>query len=328
MVERIQDVAHLGAVEMLTPKPERTLWYFRDLFGMEVVHRDGDTHYLRGYGDHAAATLKIVPADAAGIGCIAWRAASPEALQRRVAAIEALGLGEGWTNGDFGRGRSFRFRDPDGHTMEIYYEEVRYAPPPELRSTLKNLPQKFTGRGVNVRRMDHLALFCKSVPENRRFAQETLGMRLSEQVIFNEGRDEIGAWLSPSPVHHQVAYVADAAGVHGRLHHISLWVDNRGDVMRAADILAENGVFIEAGPSKHNNSQGFYLYSYEPGGNRVEVYSGSYLIFAPDWQTVVWNEQERGTGVYWGATLPESFATYGTPVVEAPRANAPVIDPM
>src|SRR4026207_1906945 len=99
-----------------------------------------------------------------------------------------------------------------------------------------------------------------------------------------------------------------------------------GDVLRAADILAENGIFMEAGPSKHNNSQGFYLYSYEPGGNRIEVYSGSYLIFAPDWQTVVWNEKERGTGVYWGATLPASFATYGTPVIEIPRANAPVID--
>ena len=58
------------------------------------------------------------------------------------------------------------------------------------------------------------------------------------------------------------------------------------------------------------------------------MYSGSYLIFAPDWQTVVWNEQERGTGVYWGATLPASFASYGTPVVEAQKSNATVIDPM
>ena len=326
--ERIQDVAHLGSVELFTPKSERTLWYFRDLLGMEVVHQEGDAHYLRGYGDYAAATLKISAAKGAGVGCIAWRAASPAALDRRVHAIEAAGLGLGWSNGDFGRGRSFRFRDPDGHAMEIYYEEERYQPPAELRSTLKNLPMKFTGRGVNVRRIDHLALFCKAVPENRKFAQETLGFRLSEQVLFNDGRDEIGSWLSPSPVHHQVAYVADAARAHGRLHHFSLWVDNRDDVMRAADILAENGVFIEAGPSKHNNSQGFYLYSYEPGGNRIEVYSGSYLIFAPDWQTVVWNEKERGTGVYWGASLPESFATYGTPVIESAKTNAPVIDPM
>ena len=35
-----------------------------------------------------------------------------------------------------------------------------------------------------------------------------------------------------------------------RLHHFSVWVDNREDVLRAADILSENGVFIEAGPAK------------------------------------------------------------------------------
>src|SRR5690606_15962777 len=82
----------------------------------------------------------------------------------------------------------------------------------------------------------------------------------------------------------QLAYVVDLKGAHGRLHHFSLWVDNRDDVMRAADILIENGIFIEAGPSKHNNSQGFYLYTYEPGGNRVEIYSGSFLVVAPDWE--------------------------------------------
>ncbi|HLN09283.1 MAG TPA: VOC family protein, partial [Xanthobacteraceae bacterium] len=111
--------------------------------------------------------------------------------------------------------------------------------------------------------------------------------------------------------------VLDVKGGHGRLHHFSVWVDNREDVLRVADILTENGIFIEAGPSKHNNSQGFYLYSYEPGGNRVEIYSGSYLVFAPDWEPVTWHEQERGTGTYWGAALPDSFIKYATPDIEA-----------
>ena len=47
------------------------------------------------------------------------------------------------------------------------------------------------------------------------------------------------------------------------------------------------------------------------------MYSGSYLVFAPDWETVTWNEEERGTGVYWGAPLPESFINYATPPVES-----------
>lgn len=33
----LHDIAHLGAVELLTPKPEQTRWFFRDVLGMEVV---------------------------------------------------------------------------------------------------------------------------------------------------------------------------------------------------------------------------------------------------------------------------------------------------
>jgi catechol 2,3-dioxygenase len=314
--EPIHDISHLGAVELYTPKFDESLWYFRDILGMEVAHSAGNSAYLRGYGDYAASTLKLTAHSHAGVGCVLWRTTSEEALERRAKAIEAAGLGEGWTNGDFGHGRSYRFHDPDGHKMEIYYDEHKYVAPKHLTSTLKNLPQKFTGRGVGVRRVDHLALLAKDVEANRKFATDLLGFQLREQVRFDQGKTEIGSWMSPTAVHHQMAYVVDVKGGHGRLHHFSLWVDNREDVLRAADILSENGIFIEAGPSKHNNSQGFYLYSYEPGGNRVEIYSGSYLIFAPDWEPVLWNEEERGTGTYWGATLPDSFINYATPDVE------------
>ena len=174
--EPLRDIAHLGNVELLTPKPEKSLWYFRDLLGMEAVHQSGASVYLRGYGDHATSTLKLTGARTAGVGCVSWRCISPQALERRAEAIQAAGLGIGWTNGDFGRGRSYRFHDPDGHTMEIYYEEQKFVAPPQLHSTLKNLPQKYTGRGVCVRRIDHLALLAKDVEANRSFATGLLGL--------------------------------------------------------------------------------------------------------------------------------------------------------
>ena len=232
--EPIHDIAHLGSVELFTPKLKESLWYFRDLLGMEPVHEAGNSVYLRGYGDYATSTLKLTAAADAGVGCISWRAASPQALERRAKAIEAAGLGLGWSNGDFGRGRSFRFRDPDGHVMEIYYEEQKFVAPPQLHSTLKNLPQKYTGRGVCVRRVDHLALLAKDVEANRKFATELLGFQLREQVRYDQGKTEIGSWMSPTAVHHQLAYVVDVKGAHGRLHHFSLWVDNRDD---ASDLI-------------------------------------------------------------------------------------------
>jgi len=329
--DSVHDVAHLGRVELLTPKADRSLWYFRDVLGMEVVHAADGSVFLRGYGDYAAATLKLTEAANAGVGCVSWRASSPQALERRAQSIDQTGLGLGWSEHDFGLGRAYRFRDPDGHLMEIYYDEQKYVAPEALRSTLKNLPQKFTGRGVGVRRIDHLALLAKDVAANREFVQQQLGFQLREQVVFDKGKTEIGSWLSPSPIHHSLAYVMDIERGNGRLHHFSLWVDNREDVLRAATVMKENDIFIEAGPSMHNNSQGFYLYSYEPGGNRVEVYSGSYLVLAPDWEPVIWNEDERGTGVYWGSALPESFLNYATPNIAAaeqsPRQKIPVFDP-
>src|SRR3984893_8409418 len=61
-----------------------------------------------------------------------------------------------------------------------------------------------------------------------------------------------------------------------------------------ADIFLENGVFIETGPHKHAIQQTFFLYVYEPGGNRVEVANaGARLILAPDWKPIVWTEEER-----------------------------------
>jgi len=325
--EPIRDIAHLGHVELLTPCLDDSLRYFTELLGMAVTDTEGGSAYLRGYGDYAHTTLKLTAAKEPGVGHVAWRAASPAALGRRVAAIARTGLGIGWCNGDVGHGKSFQFHDPDGHLMEIYYEESRYAAPEGMRSTLRNLPMKYPGQGIGVRRTDHLALLCQDVAQNRLFMQDTLGLALREQVVYRNGTQEIGSWMSPSPVHHEVAYVVDPTGSHGRLHHFSLWTDNRDDVLRAADIFRENGVFIEAGPSKHNNSQAFYIYSYEPGGNRIEIYTGSFLVFAPDFEPVVWDEMARGDGVYWGAPLPASFLDYATPNVAGGASDLPVIDP-
>jgi len=115
MTERIQDVAHLGRIELLTPKLDRSRWHFETLLGMEVAHAAGKSLYLHGYGDYAASTLKLTESDEPGIRSISWRTASPEALERRVKAVQGAGLGERWDEGEFGRGPAYRFRDPDGH---------------------------------------------------------------------------------------------------------------------------------------------------------------------------------------------------------------------
>lgn len=328
--EPIRDLAHLGHVEMLTPKPAESLHFFEQVMGMEIVKQEGQSAYLRAWGDHDLYTLKLTEASQAGLGHVGWRTVSPEALERRAKALAADGSGK-WINGDIGHGPAYQFTDPDGHLMEIYYEAEKYIALPEMRSRLFNQQQKFTCRGVAVRRLDHINLMCHEVTPNRRFLQEKLGFKLRELLQPEEEGTEEGAWLSVTPLVHDIAYTRDFSRGHGRLHHIAYWLDGREDVLRSADILMEHDIFIEAGPAKHNITQAFYLYMYEPGGNRIEIYAGGYLIFAPDWEPVIWRKAERGRGVYWGGTLPESFKLYGTPVLDQPDLSAlqePVFTPV
>jgi catechol 2,3-dioxygenase len=310
----VSELAHLGPVELHTPRGEESLAFFVDVLGMDVEAQDGPATYLRGWGDYQRWSLKLIASDTSGMGVLGLRAWSPEALQRRVAAVEAAGLGEGWTDGDLGRGPSYRFRDPDGHRFELYHEVERYEPPDDRRPALKNVPGRHTFRGVAIKRLDHVNVLAADVRANRDFCVDALGYRLYERIELDDG-SEAGAWMSASIAAHELIYTRDALGAHGRLHHLAFWVDTREECLRAADIWLDAGIEIEAAPSKHAIAQGFFLYGIEPGGNRVEVTTGGRFVYAPDEPCVVWTEAERAKGQAWGVQTVRSFHTYGTPPV-------------
>lgn len=317
MSEPVYDVAHLGHVELLTPAFQDSLWFFTDVLGMEEVARRGPSAYLRAFGDYELYTLKLTEADSAGLGHIAWRATNRQALERRVAALEESGFGKGWIGGDLGHGTAYRFTDPDGHLMEIYYETQKYRPSAALRPALKNQPQTFQARGVGVRRLDHVNLRALDIDTNSVFLRDRLGFRLTEQVVLDDGRQG-AAWLNVTQKSYDIAYGGtDAAGMPGRLHHVAYALDSREYVLRAADIFLEEGIFIEAGPAKHAVQQTFFLYVYEPGGNRIEMISDIKLLLDPDHETITWSQAEREKGQAWRTIMPESFFTYATPVPES-----------
>jgi catechol 2,3-dioxygenase len=323
MSEPLHDLAHIGHAELLTPFPDQSLAFFTDLFGMEIEAREGESVYLRGWGEYQRYGLKLTASELPGIGHIAIRAWSQEALERRVAAIEVTGRGIGWIDGDVGHGPAYRFTDPDGHRFELYHESERYVPPDHLKPALKNVPQRYVGRGAAVKRLDHVNVLCKDVAANRAFAQERLGFRLYEQIVLDDG-SESGAWMSLTIAAHELIYVADHAGLSGRLHHLAFFVDTREEVLRAADLMLDAAVPIEAAPSKHAVAQGMFLYVYEPGGNRVEVTTGTHFIYDPEYEPVAWTEAERARGQAWGVKTIDTFHTYGTPDVSGTVTGPPI----
>jgi catechol 2,3-dioxygenase len=319
----MHDLAHIAHAELLTPFPEESLRFFVDLFGMQIEHRESQSVFLRGWGEYQPYGLKLTESKLPGLGHIAIRAWSQEALLRRVDAIASTGLGDGWSEGDHGHGQAYRFRDPDGHAFELFYEQDRYVPPEHLRPRLKSLPQRHVDRGASVKRFDHVNILAADIAANRRFAVEQLGYRLYEQVVLDDG-SEAGAWMSLSIASHELVYTADHGGGNGRLHHLAWFVDTREELLRAADLLLDADVPIEAAPSKHAIAQGMFLYVYEPGGNRVEVTTGTHFIYDPAHEPVVWTEAERARGQAWGVKTIETFHTYGTPDISGTATGPPI----
>ena len=105
--EMIHDIAHLDHVELLTPEPEESLRFFVDVMGMTETVREGDSVYLRGWDDYEHHSLQLTASAKPGLGHYALRAASPQALRRRVDAIEESGLGKGWKENNLGHGPAY-----------------------------------------------------------------------------------------------------------------------------------------------------------------------------------------------------------------------------
>ena len=199
--------------------------------------------------------------------------------------------------------------------IEIYYETEWYDAPAELKPALKNQAQKYPARGINTRRIDHFNGLAVDIKANRELFQNYLGFMLTEQIVLDDGT-EAGMWMTATNKSYDFAYTRDHTGTEGRLHHVTFALDAREDVLRAADIFLENGIFIETGPHKHAIQQTFFLYVYEPGGNRVEVScAGARLVLAPDWKPIRWTEAERRKGQAWGLQTIKSFHTKGTPPI-------------
>lgn len=321
--EPIHDVAQLAHVEIYSPDVDATTWFFRDLLGMEVSGREGNSVHMRAYEDFYHHSLTITHRDKPGLGHIGWRSQSPQALERRAKAIEATGFGKGWIEGATGHGKAYEFITPDGHRNRIFWD-VDYAEIPDSeKSCLINRPQRRPLQGVPVRRLDHVNIMASDVTATKTFYEDALGFRTRENIILG-GDTEAGAWMSVSPQVHEIACMLDRSGSKGRFHHVAFWYGAPQHLSDIGDVFAERGIKVEAGPGKHGISQALFMYVYEPGGNRVELFGDSgYLIFDPAWKTRTWTEENLDQGIiFYGSPVPQEFFLYGTPDVPAAASAA------
>ena len=314
------DIAHLGHLELLTPTFDKSARFFIDVMGMTQSGEKGDSIYLRGYDDYERYSLKLTASKTNGMAHVAYRTRSPQALERRAAALKGSGFDVGWTDGDLGHGKTFVCKDPGRprHRALLRHRMVRAAArskagAEEPGAALSGARlQRAPPRSLERARRRYLRLpqilrgLSRLPPDRAHRAQR----RQRSRHLADRHQQVLRLRLYPRPYRRR-----------GRFHHVTYALNSREEVLLAADIFLENGVFIETGPHKHAVQQTFFLYVYEPGGNRVEVANaGAQLILAPDWKPITWTEDERKKGQAWGLKTIELFHTHGTP--EIPRARS------
>src|SRR5262249_41485299 len=150
-------------------------------------------------------------------------------LHRFVTRLEAQPVPGHWVE-DIAHGPAYRCATPDGHAVELYWETRRFTATPDIATAFKNQPQRYVPRGIAPRRLDHLNILARDVQATRRFFHELLGLRLTEQIVFDDGT-EMAAWLAATNKSYDLAITRDRSGASGRLHHLTYMMDSREDVL-------------------------------------------------------------------------------------------------
>jgi catechol 2,3-dioxygenase len=312
-------LSQLAHVELISPKPQETVDWMVNVLGLEVTTQQGQSTYLRGFAEWLHSSLVVTEGPEPALGHIAWRTYGPGDPELVAERLKGTDHAIGWVQDSVGHGPAFRYRAPaGGHVHEVFWEVDRYVAPPEkAEPDLLNRPQRNPMRGAGARYIDHVTIASKGIHDDIAFYR-SLGHRHTAQISPEPGFT-VFSTMTANAIRstHDLGLVPDFSGMPGRGNHIAYRVDQRLDVERAAEAFMANGDAIEFGPGIHGIDEITYLYVREPGGFRIEINSGGWENYQPDWEPTVWHPRQGPTTIWKNLGMPDSMMECFPPVQEA-----------
>lgn len=300
-------LGHLTSLEITSPDVAASAAFYEQRFGMRVVDRVGETVFLRCWGDYYRYSLVIGPGPDASLANMTWRTSSERALDELAARVEGAGVTGEWHSGDHAQGKTYTFVGPYGHRMSLVWEVERYVAEPGLESIYPDRPERRSSHAAAPRFLDHVTIASSDVAGFARWYSDVLGYRIMAYTELEEASVTVFSVLTTNEKSHDLGVVIDTSDTPGRVHHIAFWVDHPEDLTRAADVLMENGVPMEYGPSIHGIGEQNYLYFREPSSLRVEINSGGYRNYVPDWRPHTWKPSQGANNAYRNWDMPDSM---------------------
>lgn len=304
MSRYLSQIAHL---EITSPDVAASVAFYTERFGLRVVDEVDGKVYLRAWGDYHRYSLIVAPSDEPGLAWMAWRTNSVEALEEAVASVEAAGIVGTWNDGGPGHGRAYDFIGPYGHGTRLVWDIPQYQAPAELASSWVDRPERRSDKAGAPRFFDHVTVACSDPRGMADWYSKALGLRIMAYADLDEAPITILAFLTTNEKSHDLGIVIDTSDRPGRVNHVAFWLDTHEELLIAADVLMEHGTPIEYGPSMHGIGEQNFLYFREPSGLRIELNSGGYRNYLPDWEPKVWTPSTGALNIYRNSVMPQSM---------------------
>ncbi len=247
----------LGYAALSVTDLERSLHFYRDLLGLELVEQRDGVAFLRCSRDHHNIVLHT--GAAAGLKRVGWELESQADIERAYAHFDGLGLApvrvDKAESQLLRQGPGFRVRLPGAGLEFDYYGSTTV------------MARAWTPTVAKIARLGHVVIGCADFATTQAALLRDFGFVQSD---FVEDRFSFMRCF-PNPFHHTFA-IGASTGNH--LHHVNFMVTDIDDVGRAWHRMTKAGVKIAFGLGRHPPSGSVFLYFYDPDGMTVEYSYG------------------------------------------------------
>jgi 3,4-dihydroxyphenylacetate 2,3-dioxygenase len=301
------NVVRVSHVELGVRDLAKSRGFYVDCLGYLITDEQQDALYLRAVEERNHHSIVLSQTDAPCVHAVGFKLASEEGLDRAAFYFARKGLPTSFPDVPY-QGRTLRTVDPLGMPLDFY---VRMD---QADCMIRNYAEY---RGARIQRIDHVNCFTPDVQASYDFYTD-IGFKLTEYTETDDPDPKLWAvWMHRKGNVHDLAFTN---GIGPRLHHIGVWTAGALDILHICDVMASSGYLanMERGPGRHGISNAFFLYTRDPDGHRVELFTSDYLTVDPDFKPLRWSLRDPQRQTLWGHPAPKSWFEEGSCFVDVP----------
>lgn len=240
---------------------DRSIAFYRDQVGLDLVEQSGDLAFFSCDGDHHS--LVLCAAAQPSLKRIAFELESEAQIELVQRTLNAAGVRHKTISDEECRklhmGAGVRLIDPNNVTLDLFTGMAQRA---EISSP----------HPITLTRLSHVVIRVPDFQSSLRFYTETLNFRVSDFRHEDSGEPYFAFMRCfPNPFHHSFAI---QQGPTAAFFHTAYSIATLDDLMVGRNRLLEQDVIVAPTPGRHKASGSVFQYFSDPDGFTTEYTLG------------------------------------------------------